>query len=35
MIRLARIEWLKLRTVRTGFGLLATSAALRAHREFE
>jgi ABC-2 type transport system permease protein len=28
MIRLARIEWLKLRTVRTGFGLLATSAAL-------
>jgi len=30
MIRLARIEWLKLRTVRTGFGLLATSAALTA-----
>ena len=28
MIRLVRIEWLKLRTMRVGFGLLATSAAL-------
>jgi ABC-type transport system involved in multi-copper enzyme maturation permease subunit len=30
MIRLVRIEWLKLRTMRVGFGLLATSAALTA-----
>ena len=30
MIRLVRIEWLKMRTVRVGFGLLATSAALTA-----
>jgi ABC-2 type transport system permease protein len=30
MIRLVRIEWLKLRTMRTGLGLLATSAALTA-----
>ena len=30
MIRLLRIEWLKLRTMRTGLGLLATSAALTA-----
>lgn len=30
MIRLVRVEWLKLRTMRTGFGLLATSAALTA-----
>jgi ABC-2 type transport system permease protein len=30
MIRLIRIEWLKLRTMRTGFGLVATSAALTA-----
>ena len=28
MIRPVRIEWLKLRTMRVGFGLLATSAAL-------
>ena len=28
MIRLVRIEWLKLRTMRVGFGVLATSAAL-------
>ena len=28
MTRLVRIEWLKLRTMRVGFGLLATSAAL-------
>ena len=30
MTRLVRIEWLKLRTMRVGFGLLATSAALTA-----
>lgn len=30
MTRLFRIEWLKLRTMRTSFGLLATSAALTA-----
>jgi ABC-type transport system involved in multi-copper enzyme maturation permease subunit len=30
MNRLVRIEWLKLRTMRLGFGLLATSAALTA-----
>jgi ABC-2 type transport system permease protein len=28
MTRLIRIEWLKLRTMRTGFGVLATSASL-------
>jgi ABC-2 type transport system permease protein len=28
MTRLVRVEWLKLRTMRTGFGLLATSSAL-------
>lgn len=30
MTRLVRLEWLKLRTMRVGFGLLATSAALTA-----
>ena len=30
MTRLVRIEWLKLRTMRVGFGLLATSVALTA-----